>query len=367
MTATTKRTVLIVDDEPIACDMMAGFLVPDGYDLVIAHTGPEALARIEKHPPDVVLLDVMMPEMDGFDVCLRLKGDKRWRHIPIILVTALGGKDNLVRGFDAGADDFVYKPVDNIELRARVRSLMRIKEQYDELEDMLTLREDMTHMIVHDIRTPLTAILGLSELLLVRSALSPVDSKDIKAIQIQAYRLNAFLNDMLILAKLEAERLILNRSMVDINQLLSHVKDSYDVVAQSKRIKLVTNLPAQPQQILLDANLFQRVLENLLSNALKYSPIESTITLRVEYPGAKTMLHSSVPRARIEIIDEGPGISEENRERIFDKFEIVKLKEPGEMQMGLGLAFCKMVVEAHGGYIFVKPNQATGSIFTIEV
>jgi signal transduction histidine kinase len=362
-----KSTVLAVDDEPVALDMLEGFLLPDGYELVLARNGPDALTKIEQSSPDVILLDVMMPEMDGFEVCQRLKGDKRWHHIPIILVTALSSTEDLVRGLDAGADDFLNKPVDSVELRARVRSLLRVKQQYDELESTLRLREDLTHMIVHDIRTPLTAILGFSELLLARGALPSQDSRDVKAIQTQAYRLDAFLNDMLILAKLESERLMLNRSMVNVNQIVEQVKESYSVVALSKKINLLANLPSAGEQVLLDANLFQRVLENLISNALKFSPVESEVSIQVEYPRAKTLLYASVPRVRIKVMDQGPGIPKEYRDRVFDKFEIVKLKETGDPQIGLGLAFCKMVVEAHGGQIFIESNSPVGSIFVVEV
>jgi signal transduction histidine kinase len=349
--------------------MMEGFLIPDNYNTLFASSGPETLELVEKSPPDIILLDVMMPEMDGFEVCEHLKGDKRWQHIPIILVTALSSTEDLVRGLDAGADDFLNKPVDSVELRARVRSLLRIKKQYDELETTLRLREDLTHMIVHDIRTPLTAVLGFTELMLARNTLSAVDVKDMRALQSQAYRLDAFLNDMLILAKLESERLILNRSMVNVNQLVEQVKESYNVVARSKKVRLIIDLPPAAQHILLDANLFQRVLENLLSNSLKFSPPEGMITIQVEYPRAKTLLYASVPRVRIKVFDEGPGITEEYRERIFNKFEIVQLKEFGEgdPQIGLGLAFCKMVIEAHGGHVFVEANEPQGSVFIVEV
>ncbi|MBN1221141.1 MAG: response regulator [Anaerolineae bacterium] len=360
-------SVLVVDDEPIVREMMEGFLAPVGYDVICVESGPEALEQIGNVNPDVILLDVMMPDMSGFELCERLKADKRWQHIPIILVTALSSKDDLVRGFDAGADDFLNKPVDSVELRARVRSLLRVKKQYDELESTLRLREDLTHMIVHDIRTPLTAILGYSELLLVRNTLSAADAEDVSSIQQQAYRLNEFLNDMLILAKLEAEKLILNRSMVNMNELVQQIKTNYDVVAQSKRISFVADLSPESQLVLLDANLFQRVLENLISNALKFSPSESMVALQVSYPQARTLFSSSVPRVRIKIMDQGPGITEEYRNRIFDKYEIVRMDEGRDPQIGLGLAFCKMVIEAHGGRIFVEPNQPTGSIFIVEI
>ena len=313
-----KSTVLIVDDEPTIRNIMEGLLFQEGYDLAFAESGAEALTQVEKLAPDIILLDVMMPGMDGFEVCQRLKADKRWRHIPIILITALGDKEDLIRGFDAGADDFLRKPVDSLELRARVRSMLRIKKQYDELEATLRLREELTHMIVHDIRTPLTAIHGFSALLLMRDKLSPEDAKDVDKIQTQAHRLNSFLNDMLILAKMEAEKLILNRSMVDVNQLVQQVKKSYEVMAQSKKVKLIIDLPSESRNISLDANLFQRMLDNLISNALKFSPVEGTVTLRVEYPEAETSLQPPEPQIRIKVLDEGPGIAKLIKNLITD-------------------------------------------------
>jgi signal transduction histidine kinase len=203
-------------------------------------------------------------------------------------------------------------------------------------------------------------------MLLTKKTLTVTDAKDARGILTQAYRLDAFLNDMLILAKLEAERLILNRSMVDLNQLIEQVKNSYDIVALSKKVNLIINLPKKSQQVFLDANLFQRVLENLISNALKFSPSGGMATVQIEYPRAKTSSQLPLPNLRVRISDQGPGITEEDRERIFDKFEIVKLEQTNS-QIGLGLAFCKMVVEAHGGHIFVESNNPVGAIFTVEI
>jgi two-component system sensor histidine kinase/response regulator len=350
--------ILIVDDEPGARKTLQGLLLREGYELTFAASGPEALARLEGLEPGVILLDVMMPGMDGFEVCQRLKTDERWRHIPVILVTALDSKEDLVRGLDAGADDFLSKPVNGLELRARVRSMLRIRKQYDELEATLRLREDMANMIVHDMRNYLMPILGFSQLL-KRKITAPDVLKDVEVIWDHARRLQSFLNDMLVLAKVEAGKPVLNRSLVDVNRLVLEVEKSYSVVARARGINLVVELPGESRQTSLDSNLFQRVLDNLVSNALKFSPAESTVTLRAEYPGAGTGL-------RIQVLDEGPGIPEEHRERIFDKFEIVALSRDVS-QVGLGLAFCKMAVEAHGGRIFVDANEPRGAVFTVEI
>jgi len=130
-----KAKILIVDDEQVMRDVMEGLLIHQGYELVFAKSGQDALEKLSKLRPDLLLLDVMMPDMDGFEVCRRIKADEQWQHIPIILVTALSGKDDLAMGIDAGADDFVHKPFSNLELLARVRSMLRIKGQYDTLQE----------------------------------------------------------------------------------------------------------------------------------------------------------------------------------------------------------------------------------------
>ncbi|KPK04064.1 MAG: hypothetical protein AMJ56_18105 [Anaerolineae bacterium SG8_19] len=360
-----QSTILIVDDESVARDILEGFLFREGYDLVFAADGAEALASVEKSPPDAILLDVMLPGMDGFEICRRLKGDRRWRHIPIILVTALGGKEDLIRGLDAGADDFLRKPVNDLELRARVRSLLRIKQQYDELQAALMMREDLAHMIVHDMRTPLSAIIGYSELLLLQSSMPPEYAGTMDKIHTQARRLNSFMNDMLMVAKMEADQLVLNPIPVDIALLLRGVKESHEVIARSKRIEFDLDLPMEQQLVAVDNTLFQRVLDNLVTNALKYSPAYSTITLKLEYPESASTFDRAF-QFRFQILDQGAGIAEEDRERIFNKYEIATLKQRGS-QVGLGLAFCKMVVDAHRGRIWVEANQPEGSVFVVEI
>jgi two-component system sensor histidine kinase/response regulator len=361
--------VLIVDDEPSARDTLEILLTKEGYDLAFANSGQEALARLKVFTPgpDVILLDVMMPGLDGIEVCRRIKACEDWRHIPVILVTALDTKDDLVRGLDAGADEFLSKPVNGPELRARVRSMLRIKKQFDQLQAAMHLREDLSHMIVHDMRSPLTVILmtvyGVRINVTDPEALGNLDT-----IEREARRLDAFLNDMLTLAKMQESRLVPSRSPVDVNQVVRAIGETYSAVARSRRISLVVESPdEESRQVPLDASLFQRVLDNLMSNALKFSPPGSTVTLRVEYPEVGMTSQSARPLVRVQVIDEGPGIAEEHRARIFDKYEILSLKENGVRQVGLGLAFCKMAVEAHGGRIFVDANEPEGSIFTVEI
>ncbi len=374
-----RNSVLIVDDEPHGFDVIEAHLYREAYNLSYVSSGIEALNSLDSIQPDVILLDVMMPDMDGLEVCQKIKSDPQWKHIPIIMITALNSKEDLARAVEAGADDFLAKPVSGIELRARVKSMLRIKQQYDALEATLHLREDMSRMIVHDLRNPLTNILLCSELMLDTES----DERNLERLQIifdSGRDLSAMIDNLLLLAKMESGKMILNRLPVDLNKLASMVCPRFQGIATYQKIHLVKQLANPNPLVLVDGNLFHRVIENLLSNAIKFSPPESDVILNVQYPNVlvdkdensndNLALDSpekkSSSQAIIKVIDSGPGISEDKRQRIFNKYEIGDIVS-GVSQIGLGLAFCKMVVEAHNGRIFVEDNQPKGSIFTVVI
>lgn len=363
-----KAKLLIVDDEVSARETLEAMLYQEAYDLAFATNGPDALTFLEDQKPDAILLDVMMPGMDGFEVCRQIKADKTRQHIPIILITALNDKEDVVRGLGAGADEFLPKPVNGLELRARVRSMLRIKRQFDELAATLELREDLSNMIVHDMKVPLTTILGFSELLLRVGDLTDQNAADVKRIYYQAQRLYRFVNDILLMTKSEQDHLILNRSLVDISQLINQIEEDHQLIARARSVELVVNLPSgKLHQVWLDANLFQRVLDNLISNALKFSPDGGKVEIKAEYFEANNGSLLPGKGIRLQVIDQGPGIKPEDREMIFDKFKIIEVKKKNLSQFGLGLAFCKLIVEAHGGRIWVEDNWPTGAVFTIEI
>lgn len=362
-----RYSVLIVDDEPNGFDVIEAHLYREGYDLHYAASGLEALSLMDSLEPDVILLDVMMPQMDGIEVCQHLKSEPHWKHIPVIVVTALNSKEDLARSLDAGADDFLTKPVSGIELRARVRSMLRIKQQYDALQATLQLREDLSKMIVHDLRNPVTTILLCGNLLL-QSDLDSKNSKRLELIISSGRQLNSMINDLLLLAKMEAGKMLLNRVEVDLNELATEALSRVSKIAALKNLHLKSQLARSSHSILGDANLLLRVFDNLLSNAIKFSPHDSTITVQVDYPersASSPQGSTQLTQAIVRVVDEGIGISEELRERIFERYEVGNSVE-GVTQLGLGLTFCKMVVEAHNGRILVEANKPQGSIFTVQ-
>jgi signal transduction histidine kinase len=363
-----KPRILIVDDDQTARITLEVLLLRENYELVFASSGQEVVANIEEIKPDVILLDVMMPGMNGFEVCAYLKGNNTWRHIPIILITALDSLNDLTHGLDTGADEFLTKPVTGPELRARVRSMLRIKEQHDELARMMQLREDMARMIVHDMRNPLHMILGFSEILLSEDTMAEEHLHDICRINKQAQRLEMFITDLLLLAKMEKGQVLLDRTEVDLKELVGEVGQEYRILAQASNINLNVDLPLQNSlPVSLDTSLFRRVLGNLLTNAFKYSKSDTNVTLQLDYCDTNGTSQGRESKAKIMITDEGMGIAPADRNRIFDMYEVVDSANERAKQTGLGLAFCKMVTEAHEGRIWVEGNQPQGSVFIVEI
>lgn len=352
-----QKSILVVDDEANNFDVIEILLFREDYQLNYAVSGHEALIQLEKNQPDVILLDVMMPDMDGIELCRRIRANPDWQHIPIIMVTALNSKEDLSQCLAAGADDFISKPVNGVEIRARIRSMLRIKQQYDDLQALLEIREDMANMVVHDLRNPLASILLACSVMRVVKSPEKLFEK-INQIEIAGQRLQSMVDSLLLMAKLQSGKLVLNRTEADLHLLGTAVVSDFAAVAAQKKIQLVGHFPELGGSAWLDTAVFRRILDNLLSNAIKFSPSQSQVTLRLEYLPGK--------QARVQVCDAGLGVSEEFRQSIFEKYEIGSLIK-GVSQTGLGLAFCRMAVEAHDGQITIQENQPVGSIFTVEI
>ena len=395
----SHSTILVVDDEPIGFDVIETILFNEEYELHYASSGAIALQRLETVLPDLILLDVMMPVLDGIEVCRRIKTSDCWQHIPVIMVTALSSKVVLSRCLELGADDFIDKPVNALELRARVRSMLRIKHQHDALQSLLQLRQDLTDMVVHDLRNPIASIL-LSSAVLKRTELQEKQQRKVEQIVQAGQRLQGLVDNLLLLAKLEAGEMRLERSPIDICQLAGQAVTDFQEIAASKHLTIETLLPDQSKVLALDGTLFRRVLDNLISNAIKFSPKHGQIKLEVEFPvglpNASDILSPVSDRAanhfteatstnisadtiptdtitvadtievRIRVIDQGIGVKPDLRQAIFQKYKVGRLVG-GESQTGIGLAFCKMAIEAHRGKIFVEENFPQGAVFIIEI
>jgi len=356
-----KARILIVDDTPSARMMNGAVLSKDGYEIDYACDAKEGLRKVEEFNPDVIISDIVMPEMDGFEMCKALKGDVRHRHIPVILLSALDKKEDLVHGLDSGADEFLSKPANPAELRARVRTMLRIKSQHDELQASLKLRDDIAHTIVHDMRSPLNVIIGATELLSLYGSDEGKRALFCDRIMKQARRLNSLTNDLLMTSKIEHGRMLLNRKSFSLDAMLAKTLDNYEMMASASSHRIVLELSDDPMpQMHGDPDLIIRVFDNLITNALKYSPPNTEIRVSAVH-------NPETDSIEAEVADQGSGIPMEQGDVIFEKYGTLQNAPEGVRQFGLGLYFCKLALEAHGGSIKVEPNQPFGSVFSIVV
>jgi len=271
-------------------------------------------------------------------------------------VTALTGKEDLARCLEAGADDFISKPLNWIELRSRLHSMLRIKQQYDNLQLLLQRREEMAEIIVHDLQNPVTSIVLSCEILKFTD-LDPRQSAKVEQISVAGKRLEEQIQTLLTLAKLETGRLALDPTDTALIPFLEKLIQDFIPIAAAKEITITPQFEVENDVVALDNHLFSRIINNLLSNALKYSPRGKEI---------KVKLLDTPDKIILKVIDQGKGVSSTFKEKIFKKYE-TGTQYSNVNQTGLGLAFCQMAVLAHGGQIYVEDNEPQGAIFTVEI
>ena len=349
--------ILIVDDNASNLDTIESIFAHEDLDLFYASSGLHALDLLETLAVDTILLDVMMPDMDGVEVCRHIKANAKWSCIPVIMVTSLNSKEDLAFCLQSGADDFIEKPVNALELRARVRSMLRIKEQYDDLQHLLQARSDVTNMIIRELRNPLTTMM-LASAVLQRTSLSETQQKKVDQIYISGKQAIASIDTQLILSKFEQGSLTLECMELNLITMLQLVVEDFQVVINNYGLQLVTEFPQESRFIKIDENLFRQTIENLIANAINSSNTGQKITIRLEYPPAL--------QAKISVIDEGRVLRDDVKNIILHPFEGSELLT-NVQNTGLGLAFCKLATEAQGGKFGVTDNYPQGSIFTVEI
>ena len=355
-----KQTVLIVDDSPENLNVLKGLLGAD-YNLKAAPNGKIALkiANIVPHP-DLILLDIMMPEMDGYEVCQKLKEDKKTEHIPIVFLTAMSEEKDEAKGLELGAIDFITKPFSPDLVKARVRNHLKLKKTIDDLNESEKARDALSHMIVHDLRNPLMAIQGVVGLLQMASDSLPENIVQThRQIQGAAEEMANLISAILDISKIESETMSISSTLFSASDLAKEVADDTDVIYEVAGVNLDLKIKDENLNVMGDKELSRRILKNLLSNSLKFTPEGSTVVLTLENIDNTAMYR---------VNDEGPGIPEEFRDKIFNKFYQISSKEVKKQSgVGLGLAFCRMAAEAMKGKIGVegRPDSKPGASFYI--
>jgi two-component system, sensor histidine kinase and response regulator len=367
-----RARILLVDDD-LPNRVLVGAYLDSSYDVVEAPDGRTALELVERMAFDLVLLDVMMPEMSGFEVCQRLK--QRAEYLPVILLTALDQQGERNAGLSAGADDFLSKPVDPHELMMRVGTFVRLRQQdqrirhqldelserdsviqkqVEELRELDVIKDDLVAMMVHDLRNPLAGIVGF--LGMVASDIEDQRLRSDADMALQASgRLREILDDMLHVRMLESGAVRLHRELVEAGALVEDAIKSVWGAARARGVKIAEVVDASHLCIEADSKLVRRAVENLLSNAVKYSPSGSCVRTSVSHVGNEV---------QIEVADRGSGIPDAMKAQLFEKFGSIEAARGESRQgVGLGLYLVKMVASAHGGHTGVRDRKNGGAAF----
>ncbi|CAN5125832.1 response regulator [soil metagenome] len=372
---THDRTILVVDDNDANRALAKNALEDEGYRVVLASGGAAAIEEFEKEKPDCILLDVRMPEMDGFAVCERIRNLPRGADTPVIFLTALRDVDTFDRAVIAGGDDFLTKPVRPSELVARVRTALKLRwlrtelhEHYDALkrqrDDLLRLqlqKERLMAFVVHDLKNPVSSMDLHAQLVLRDKTLSESVRSSVMQIRTDAQKLNQMIMNLLDVSKGDEGKLIAQRSDVVVAALVAEVMDELEISANARKVKLASEVGVETARV--DRDLVRRALTNLVENAIRHAPAGSTVTSSVV-----TVTVSGAAELSIRVTDRGTGVPETMREAFFDPFvQLGADALPSSRRgRGLGLAFCRLVDEAHGGRIWIE-DAAPGAVFCVSL
>ncbi|MBK1987959.1 hybrid sensor histidine kinase/response regulator [Sphaerospermopsis aphanizomenoides BCCUSP55] len=363
MTSKTPRVgnILVVDDSPDNIFLVKTILEGEGYKISSVEDGASALTKLQTSAYDLVLLDLMMPEMDGYEVTRRIRNELNLQqYIPILLITA-HDTPNVAKGLDLGADDFIRKPVSMDELLARVRSLLRLKQSIDERDEIALQRQDFVSRLTHDLRTPLVAAERML-MLFQEGALGNLSPQMMEAIAVMARsntNLLSMVNTLLEVYRFDAGRKNLVFQPVNLSQLLTEIAGELTPLAQAKSLPINLDFSANLKTTTIQGDRLElhRLFTNLIGNAIKFTN-SGSITIRIhDEPNLNDII-------TIEVADTGRGISPEEQSTLFERFRQGNHNHSGS---GLGLYLSRRIVEAHQGKISINSELGKGSIFIVNL
>jgi two-component system sensor histidine kinase/response regulator len=372
----SKAKVLVVDDSKESIDLLEYFLKPAGYEILKAQDGPTALEIVEKDNPDIILLDVMLPKLNGYQVCEKLKKDSSTFHIPIIMITVLKELKDKIKGLEAGADDFLSKPFDSVELLTRVKSLLRIKFYNDEIikrnlelerqkeallrEDLL--KKELTNLIVHDMKNPLFVIQGNLQMMEMAKSVDAAESSQVYTQRIarSSRSLLRMILNLLDISRLEQQLMEIEPVYCNLNNMINDIVESFKDIPEHQSKSIHLKLKEDLSKIYMDAEIFERTLENCFNYVFQNTPDFMSISVEMD--------KSSSDYIRLQIAYDGKPIPDEYKEKIFLKHAQPELKKAGyKPARGLGLIFCRMAMEAQNGKIYLDKSSKEKNCFILEI
>ena len=366
--------ILLIDDDPVSHEIVEAQLYQDEYELLFCDDGIDAVNQVATLDPDLILLDIMMPEISGFEVCQQLKSTPQLQHIPIIFFTALDSADQIAAGLDAGADEFLSKPISRTELRARIRAMLRNRHQYESLQRKFKIGNNFSRVLLHDMRNPLAGIMLYGQLLDKQFKSTSAHKPYLTSIQKETKQLHTLLDQMQLLHKLQQEQQGKRRQNVDLRPILRDTVAKYHHKAKNKGIELVTNLPTFPFPVVcIDRFLIESLIEISVSSAIQFAPVQTTIAidLTIAFPTSTEVRLPNLaepPVLRLAIADQGPTLPDSILADVCANVELWDLLAPDRPGIGVVMGLCKMIVEVHGGNLKVNDTtHTTGVTLVVEL
>jgi signal transduction histidine kinase len=369
--------VLVVDDLDTNRDALARMLEREGLTTEVAQDGLEALEKVRSGAFDAILLDVMMPRLDGIQTLTILKQEAGIRDIPVIMLSALNEAKAIRECIELGADDYLPKPIDRSLLRARLASCLRRKQLLDnekdyrirletsneELRRLNHLKSRFLAMAAHDLKNPMTTILLLAEQLSENweeADTLPLKRRQLGRICESIQKMLGIIQALLDSAAAETGHYELNLQTVDLSGLVLEVAEENRVYAESKQIKVSCEVPMDPPILSqVDHGRIRDVMDNLVNNAIKFSPFGRSIWISLERSDDGILFR---------VKDQGPGLTEEDKKLVFGLYQRLSAKPTGsEFSTGLGLSIVKQRVELHGGRVWVESQPGEGAMFSVEL
>jgi signal transduction histidine kinase len=353
----SKGKILIVDDNPTNIQVAGNILTEKGYDIAFAQTGEQAVERVLHTDYDLILLDIMMPDRDGFEICENLKSNPQTKDIPVIYLTAKSDIDSIIRGLRNGGIDYISKPFIKEELAIRVENQIKVKRIQDELSFANRSKDKFFSIIAHDLKSPVSAFKNITDVLV--SDYDDFDREDIfdfvKKLNESAANVYKLLEDLLEWSRNQTNKITFDQSLILLSKLVDNIADLLNNNLEKKEIEIVNKVDTDVK-VYADLNMLNTILRNLISNAIKFTQIGGKIEIGSSDYDDKQMV--------IWIKDNGVGMQQADIDKLF-KIEIHHTTHGTneEVGTGLGLILCSEFVQKHNGKIWVESIYGQGSTF----